>query len=68
LLSQDVGDSVDGGFEPDGITGGGAGDDQLQAVFGVAAEAYEPFLGGGCGLLFGTDRVGFDDGGFQQGL
>jgi hypothetical protein len=29
LLGEDVGDSVDGGFEPDGITGGGPGNDQL---------------------------------------
>jgi hypothetical protein len=43
---EDVGDAVDGGFEPDGISGGGPGDDYLQAVFAVAAEAYEPFLGG----------------------
>jgi hypothetical protein len=27
LSGEDVGDSVDGGFEPDGIPGGGAGDD-----------------------------------------
>jgi hypothetical protein len=25
LVGEDVGDSVDGGFEPDGITGGGRG-------------------------------------------
>ena len=30
LAVEDVGDSVDGGFEPDGVTGGGAGNDQLQ--------------------------------------
>jgi hypothetical protein len=46
LPAEDVGDAVDGGFEPDGISGGGAGDDYLQAVFAVAAEPDEPFLGG----------------------
>jgi hypothetical protein len=46
LPGEDVGDPVDGGFEPDGVAGGGAGDDYLQAVFAVAAEPDEPFLGG----------------------
>ena len=46
LPGEDVGDPVDGGFEPDGIPGGGPGNDHLQAVFGVAAEPYEPLLGG----------------------
>jgi hypothetical protein len=43
---EDVGDPVDGGFEPDGVTGGSAGDDHFQAVFAVAAEPHEPFLRG----------------------
>ena len=68
LPGEDVGDPVDGGFEPDGITGGGAGDDYLQPVFAVAAEAHKPFLGSeGC-LLFGAERVGFDDRGLEQGV
>jgi hypothetical protein len=46
LPVEDVGDAVDGGFEPDGVPGGGAGDDHFQAVFAVAAESDEPFLGG----------------------
>ena len=46
LPGEDVGDAVDGGFEPDGISGAGPGDDYLQAVFAVAAESHEPFLGG----------------------
>ena len=46
LAVEDVGDSVDGGFEPDGVTGGGAGNDQFQPVFTVAAEPHEPFLRG----------------------
>jgi hypothetical protein len=68
LAVEDVGDSVDGGFEPDGVTGGGPGDDQLQAVFTVAAEPNEPFLGSHGGLLFRTHRVSLDDLGVQQGL
>ena len=68
LQCEDVGDSVDGGFEPDGVTGGGAGNDQLQPVLAVAAEPHEPFLGGSGGLLFGTHRVSVDDLGVQQGL
>jgi hypothetical protein len=46
LPGEDVGDPVDGGFEPDGVTGGSAGDDHFQAVFAVAAEPHEPFLRG----------------------
>ena len=68
LLGEDVGDSVDGGFEPDGITCGGAGDDQFQPMLAVAAEPHEPFARGCGGLLFGADRVSLDDFGFQQGL
>jgi hypothetical protein len=45
LPGEDVGDAVDGGFEPNGIPGGGAGDDHLQAMLGVAAKAHEPLLG-----------------------
>jgi len=68
LESQDVGDPVDGGFEPDDITGGGAGNDQLQTMLAAAAEPDEPFLrSGGC-LLLRADRVGVDDLGFQQGF
>jgi hypothetical protein len=66
LVGEDVGDSVDGGLEPDGIAGGGAGDDQFQSVFGVAAEPNKPFLG--CGLLFGAVRVGMVDGCLQKSL
>ena len=68
LAGEDVGDSVDGGFEPDGITGGSAGDDQLQPMLGVAAEPHEPFPSSGGGPLFGTHRVSLDDLGFQQGV
>jgi hypothetical protein len=68
LLGEDVGDPVDGGFEPDGITGGGAGNDEFEAMFGVAAEPDEPLARSSGGLLFGTDRVGLDDLGFEQGL
>ena len=68
LAGEDVGDPVDGGFEPDGVSGGGAGDDYLQAVFAVAAEPVEPLLGGSRGPLFGADRVGLIAGGLQQGV
>jgi hypothetical protein len=68
LLGEDVGDPVDGGFEPDGITGGGAGNDEFEAMFAVAAEPDEPLARSSGGLLFGTDRVGLDDLGFEQGL
>ena len=66
--AQDVGDPINGGLEPDRITGGSAGDDQLQAMLAAAAEPHEPLLRSGGGLLFGADRVGFDDGGLQQRL
>ena len=65
---QDVGDPVDGGFEPDRITRIRAGDDQLQPVFAAAAEPHEPLLGGESSLLFGADRIGFDDLRLEQGL
>ena len=68
LLGEDVGDPIDGGFEPDRIAGGGAGNDQFQTVLGLAAEPHEPFPGGRGGLLFGAVRVGFIDGRLQQGL
>jgi hypothetical protein len=68
LPGEDVGDPVDGGFEPDGVLGGGSGDDQLQAVFGCASQPHEPLGCGCCGLLFGAGRVGLDDLGLQQGL
>jgi hypothetical protein len=62
LLAEDLSDPVDGGFEPDGIAGGRPGNDQLQAVFGRAAQPHEPLLSGGGGLLFGTVRVSLNDG------
>jgi hypothetical protein len=42
---EDVGDPIDGGFEPDRITGGSPGNDHLQAVLGGAAEPHKPVLG-----------------------
>jgi len=68
LAGEDVGDPVDGGFEPDGITGGSAGDDHFQAVFARPAEPDEPFLRGQGGPLFGADRVGLIAGGLDQGV
>ena len=62
LVGEDVGDPVDGGFEPDGITGGGAGNDEFEAMFGVAAEPDEPLARSSGGLLFSTDWVGLVDG------
>ena len=67
-LAEDVGDPVDGGFEPDRIAGGGPGNDQLQAVLRGAAEPHEPLLGGVGGALFSTVRVSLNDGCLQQGL
>jgi hypothetical protein len=55
-------------LRPDGVPGGGPGDDQLQAGFGCASQPHEP-LGYGCGgLVFGAGRVGLEDLGFQQGM
>ncbi len=68
LPGENLGDPIHGGFEPDGITGGGAGNDQLQTVLRRAAEPHEPFPGSGGGLLFGAFGVGLVDGGLQQGL
>ena len=68
LPGQDVGDPVDGGLEPDRITRIRAGDNQLQAVLAATAEPHEPLLGSESGLLFGADRIGFDDLRVQQGL
>jgi hypothetical protein len=68
LPDQDVGDPVDGGLEPDRITSTGPGDDQLQPVLAAAAEPNESLLGGKGGLLFGADRIGFDDLRLEQGL
>ena len=68
LPGEDVGDAVDGGFEPDGITGGGAGDDELHAVLRCAAEPDEPLLGGDSRPLFGARRISLDDLGVEQGL
>ena len=68
VVGEDVGDSVDGGFEPDRVSGGGAGDDQFEAVFGGAAEPDETFLCGSFGVLFGAIGVSLDDCGLEQGL
>jgi len=68
LAGEDVGDPVDGGFEPDGVAGGGAGDDHFQPVFARPAEPHKTFLRGQGGPLFGADRVGFDDRCVEQGL
>ena len=73
MPGEDVGDPVDGGLEPDGIAGGGASNDQFQPVFAKpvfasAAEPHEAFLGGLGGLLFGAERVGFDDRGLEHGV
>src|SRR5688572_11256158 len=63
LVGEDVGDAVDGGFEPDGIPGSGSGDDEFQSVFGVTPEPDEPLLRGSGGLLFRPVGVGLIDGG-----
>jgi hypothetical protein len=62
VVGEDVGDSVDGGFEPDRITCGGAGNDQFQPMLAVAAEPDEPLARGCGGLLFGADWVGLEQG------
>jgi hypothetical protein len=62
---EDVGDPVHGRFEPDRVAGGSPGNDQLQTVLGGAAEPHKPVLGSRRSLLFGTDRVGFDDLGLE---
>ena len=62
LPGENVGDPIDGGFEPDRIAGGGPRNDQLQAVLRLAAEPHEPLLGGVGGALFGTGRVSLNDG------
>jgi hypothetical protein len=59
---EEVGDPIHSGFEPDGIPGGGAANDQLQTVLGAAAQPHEPFPGSGGGLLFGAGRVSLNDG------
>ncbi len=68
LRGEDLSDPVDGGFEPDGITGGGAGNDQLQSVLGGAAEPHEPVLGCRSGFLFSAVWIGLVDRRLQQGL
>ena len=68
LFGEEVGDPVDGGFEPEGITGSRSGNDQFQTVFGAAAKPHEPLPGGGGGLLFGAIGIGLVDGGLKQGL
>jgi hypothetical protein len=60
-LGEDLSDPVDSGFEPDRIAGGRPGNDQLQAVLGLAAQPHEPFSGSVGGLLFGTVRVSLND-------
>jgi hypothetical protein len=65
LSGEDVGDAVDGGFEPDGVSGGRAGDDHLQAVLARPAQSDETLLRRYRGPLFGADRVGVDDLGFE---
>jgi hypothetical protein len=67
-LGEDLSDPVDSGFEPDGIAGGRPGNDQLQAVFGLAAQPHKPLPGSRGGLLFGAGRVRFNDRCVQQGL
>jgi hypothetical protein len=67
-LGEDLSDPVDSGFEPDGIAGGRPGNDQLQAVFGLAAQPHKRLLGSGGGLLFGAVRVSLNYGCLQQGL
>jgi hypothetical protein len=68
LLGKDVGDPINGGFEPDGIPGGGSGDDHLQPVFRAAAQLHEPLLCCRGGALFRTGRVGLNDRGIDKGL
>ena len=51
FTAEDVGDPVDGGLEPDGIPGGGPGNDRLQSVLGLAAQPDETFPGSQCGSL-----------------
>jgi hypothetical protein len=55
---EDVGDPVDGGFEPDRIPSRSPGNDQLQAMLTAAAQPHKPFLRSSSGLLFGTVGVG----------
>ena len=68
LFGEEVGDPVDGGFEPDGISGSRSGNDQFQPVCGAAAQPDEPLLRGVSRLLFGTVGVGVVNGGLKQGL
>jgi hypothetical protein len=68
LLGENVGDPIDGGFEPDGIPGGGPSDDHLQPVFRAAAQLHESFLCRRGGALLGAGRVGPDDRRIDQGL
>jgi hypothetical protein len=65
---EDVGDPVDGGFEPDRIPSRSPGNDQLQAMLTAAAQPHKPFLRSSSGLLFGTVGVGLIDRRLQQGL
>ena len=67
-MGEDVGDSVDRGFEPDRVSGGGAGDDQFEAVFGGASEPDKTFACGGFCFLFGSHRISLIDGRLEQGL
>ena len=66
LQGEDLGDSVDGGFEPDGIAGCRPSNDQLQPVLGCPAKSHKPFLRSQCGPLFGANRVSLDDLGLEK--
>ena len=68
VVAENVGDPIDGGFEPKGIASGSAGDDQLEAVLGCAAESHEAFLRRRGSPLFRGFRVGVNDRGLHQGL
>ena len=68
VAAENVGDPIDGGFEPKGIASGSAGDDQLEAVLGCAAESHEAFLRRRGSPLFRGFRVGVNDRGLHQGL
>jgi hypothetical protein len=46
VSGQDVDDPINGGCEPDGITGGGPGNDHLQPMLSGAAEPRKPLPSG----------------------
>ena len=66
LPTKNVGDPVDGRFEPDGIPGVRAGDDQLQPMLIAAAEPPEPLRCSRNGTVLSADRIGLDDGCIKQ--